>query len=341
MKKILSAVLLSTMSMTSFAQVTGSIESKNGVIEFSNSNNTISLSVNDCQPLAAKTSFNNVILKGYDTALNPIPNRTTEIVFEDGSSCLVSPNKSFSQQMTNMSVMLGSSASVAPITAEDVFSRQYVTAASDLSPVINSKRPSVALLLVYSVNAQPKNELLCESFKKLEKTEVVSKRVAITEQVVTKWPMTRVPKMFERETCKKLLELYNYKIAENQLNRLNTELLNTSNGPFVAVYNPGSTKIDHLIDLNGATEAQIKSFGKNWDMIFTDFSNNPNLETVTNVQSSGNLKNSATTLADLWSGVYNFLKTTVCIIDPNLAYLVHEGVGKVLDGAVCLPANKS
>ena len=208
---------------------------------------------------------------------------------------------------------------VPSINSADIMSRQFTFSEADLSPVANSSRPSAVIIFDKGINARKLNKALCNGFVKLQTTDEAeaSTSVAIENQVVTKVPVT---KEIDQNTidCDEILQVYDYDLARQELSQLNAALTK-STGPFIAVYNPNSTKIDQLIDLRGTSAKDLEKFGENWSSIFTE----------------ANSKYIATKQTNQKFEIFSFLKTffkgTVCVTDPNLVYIFNEPAGKIVD----------
>ncbi len=208
---------------------------------------------------------------------------------------------------------------VPSINSADIMSRQFTFSEADLRPVANSSRPSAVIIFDKGINARKLNKALCNGFVKLQTTDEAeaSTSVAIENQVVTKVPVTKEIDQNEVD-CDEILKVYDYNLASQQLSQLNAALTK-STGPFIAVYNPNSTKIDQLIDLRGTSAKDLEKFGENWSSIFTE----------------ANSKYIATKQTNQKFEIFSFLKTffkgTVCVTDPNLVYIFNEPAGKIVD----------
>ena len=172
------------------------------------------------------------------------------------------------------------------------------------------------------VNAKKYNKALCKGFVKLQTPDEAeeSTSVSIEHQVVTKVPVT---KEIDQNTidCDVILQVYDYDLASQELLQLNTALTKSS-GPFIAVYNPNSTKIDQLIDLRGTSVKDLEKFGENWSSIFTQ-ANAKYLTTKQTKQTNQKF--------EILSFLKTFFKGTVCVTDPNLVYIFNEPAGKIVD----------
>ncbi len=205
------------------------------------------------------------------------------------------------------------------INSTDIMSRQFTFSEADLRPVVNSSRPSAVIMFDKGVNAKKYNKALCKGFVKLQTPDEAeeSTSVSIEHQVVTKVPVT---KEIDQNTidCDVILQVYDYDLASQELSQLNAALTKSS-GPFIAVYNPNSTKIDQLIDLRGTSVKDLEKFGENWSSIFTD----ANSKYIATKQTNQKF--------EIFSFIKTFFKGTVCVTDPNLVYIFNEPAGKIVD----------
>ena len=208
---------------------------------------------------------------------------------------------------------------VPSINSADIMSRQFTFSEADLRPVANSSRPSAVIIFDKGINARKLNKALCNGFVKLQTTDEAeaSTSVAIENQVVTKVPVTKEIDQNEVD-CDEILKVYDYNLASQQLSQLNAALTK-STGPFIAVYNPNSTKIDQLIDLRGTSAKDLEKFGENWSSIFTE----ANSKYIATKQTNQKF--------EIFSFIKTFFKGTVCVTDPNLVYIFNEPAGKIVD----------
>ena len=208
---------------------------------------------------------------------------------------------------------------ISQINKFDFMSRQFTLNEADLVPVPNSTRPSAVIFFKDGVNVRKMNKALCEGFVQLPTPGEIeqTKDVPIENQVATKVPVrSELPQNLT--DCDEILKVYDYILAEKELGKLNPSL-KYSNGPFVAIYNPNSTEINQIIDLRGTSVKNIKKFGENWSLIFTEAAE----------------KHEKSSQADQKFNILGFvrdmLQVTVCATDPNLIYIFNEPAGKIAD----------
>ena len=218
-----------------------------------------------------------------------------------------------------------SSGSYPGINKNDVFTRQFTYDEADLIPIVGSTRPSAVILLNKGVNAAKSNQALCRGFTSLATAEdLEASGTAVTQQVVTKLPV-KLPISQNTNDCNLILSSYDYDLAKKKLVELNPSLASSS-GPFVAVINPNSSKIDQLIDLRGVSEEKLEAFGKDWYSIFTQ---------VAVTAKAEEQKTGKRTTLDFMMSLKKFFQSTVCVTDPNLIYIFNENAGKIADAIVC------
>lgn len=212
---------------------------------------------------------------------------------------------------------------VRTIIYNDFFSRQFTLNLADLPPIPNSTRPSAAIFLRNGANAKKLNLAFCKGFVHLDTVEVLESdwNVIQEKQVVTKMPLTKELQPDETD-CNEILKVYDYELAKGELDKLNPQI-KYSNGPFIAIYNPNSSKVDQLIDMRGFTEEQLESFGKNWHKVFAK-ANEPQASAPRNSQQSNGQFN-------IWGFLRDVFQASVCVTDPNLVYIFNEHAGKIAD----------
>lgn len=317
LNKLCATLFLCGMSFAASAQITGKMENHQGEFKFSYQNQQITLTSERCQAfLASGKTAKNVKIDGLNDDLEQ--QGQLKATFENGQSCVLD-DLTPPVAMTMPPVM-----AMPPIHAQDTMSRQFTMGVADLMPVHASTRPSAVILLSQGTNAKKANTALCNSFVKLETVEEATENqgVAETAQVVTKVPVT-VELQQNNDDCEEILAVYDYKLAAEELTQLNPKLLR-SNGPFIAIYNPNSVEINQIIDLNGASEADIKKFGQNWHTIFTEYA----MKQTRTVQTNAVVESEKTSI---WMTLKGLFKSSVCSTDPNLIYIFDDAAGKIAD----------
>ncbi|MCH7294087.1 hypothetical protein [Acinetobacter higginsii] len=218
------------------------------------------------------------------------------------------------------------------ITYQDFFSRQFTLNLADLPPIPNSTRPSAAIFLRNGANARKLNMAFCKGYVHLDTVEVVEAEWKMPEvkQVVTKMPLTKELPGYETD-CDEILKVYDYDLAKSELDKLNPQI-KYSNGPFIAIYNPNSSKVDQLIDMRGFTEEELERFGKNWHTVFAK-ANEQQANAPRNPQQPKGQFN-------IWGFLRDIFQASVCVTDPNLVYIFNEHAGKIAD-IVCKGTKES
>ncbi|QIZ61707.1 hypothetical protein FK538_06695 [Acinetobacter indicus] len=213
------------------------------------------------------------------------------------------------------------------INASDTFSRQFITDEADLTPIANSTRPSAVIFFNGGTTAKKFNKALCKGFVQLDPIDKVEIQdgIPVENQVVTKLPVkSDIPQT--TIDCDLILKEYDYGLAKVKLTELNSKLKH-SYGPFIAIYNPGSTKINQLIDLRGSSEQQLEAFGKNWHTIFTQTA-------INNQKSELTQKDKIYYFVSLFKKI---IKTSICVTKPNLIYIFNESAGEIAEQLICNP----
>ncbi|RXS93940.1 hypothetical protein [Acinetobacter junii] len=330
-KRIWLGVLLATLTSSSFAEVSGTLEKDGEDLFFITEERIAYIKSPECQKFVSDNSTTyKVKFLGVDQDIKKTKLiGLTEIEFESGSRCKVNTIEKVHTVISHPVAAPAPPppamviAPAVPISSSDYMSRQFTTTLADLPPVANSIRPSAAIFFRNSINAKKLNMALCKGFVQLETTEEMSNyyNVAIEEQVVTKVPVSQeIPQ--DTADCQQILAVYDYALAASELNKLHPSIA-YSTGPFIVIYSPNSTRVDQVIDLRGYSEAQLEGFGQKWSSIFTNAANQ-----YAQTQRSSSQQD---TQFNIWIFVRDLFQASVCVTDPNLIYIFNESAGKIAD----------
>ena len=314
--KLAMASALLAISFPAVADLQGSAREYNRKILFeSDSQPTLELIAPKC--LAALGEENDdVTFKGIDENLNKLSSLSLKV---NGQTCAVERFSNFqppvAMTMSAPVVVAMAPAPMQAISSADTMSREFVVDQSAFYTDIGSTRPSALILMKNVRQVTAHNKALCEGFVQLETIDqaIESTGVAVEDQVVTKMPLKDDYIDPASTDCNEILAKFNYQatniVAANDkaMNLINT----TSNGPFVVVFHPKTTKVQQVIDLNGYSTQEIKQFGQNWHTIFA--------------QSAVPEKKSSW-LTSLTTLVKKFFDIAVCG-DPNLVYIFNPQLG--------------
>ncbi len=329
-KRIWLGVLLATVTSSSFAEVSGTLEKDGEDLFFITEERIAYIKSPECQKFVSDNSaIYKVKFLGVDQEIKKTKlSGQTEIEFESGGRCKVNSIEKVHTVTSHATHPVSAPAPppamvITPISSTDYMSRQFTTTLADLPPVANSIRPSAAIFFRNSVNAKKLNMALCKGFVQLETTEDVSNyyNATIEEQVVTKVPVSQeIPQ--DTTDCNQILKVYDYALAASELSKLHPSIA-YSNGPFIVIYSPNSTRVDQVIDLRGFSEAQLEGFGQKWSSIFTNAANQ-----YAQTQRSSSQQD---TQFNIWIFVRDLFQASVCVTDPNLIYIFNESAGKIAD----------